>query len=53
MKTIIELTNMIRQSNSAFNTNDILGFEKRIERTRKLLERNGEVIWEGEIKFML
>jgi hypothetical protein len=53
MKTLIELTNMIRQSNSAFNTNDILGFEKRIERTRKLLERNEEVIWEGEIKFML
>jgi hypothetical protein len=45
--------NINRQSNSAFNINDILGFEKGIERTRKLLERNVEVIWEREIKFML
>lgn len=53
MRTLIELTNMIRQGNNVFNANDILGLENRIERTRELLERNGEVIWEGEVKFML
>lgn len=52
MKTLTELLNMIRQSDNEFNTNDFVGIEKKIERTKKLLERNGD-IWEGEIKFML
>lgn len=52
MKTITELLNMIRNSDNTFNTNDFLGIEKRIERTKKLVERN-EIFWEGEIKFML
>ena len=52
MKTLTELLNMIRQSDKVINTNDIVAIENRIERTKKLLERNGD-IWEGEIKFML
>ena len=52
MKTLTDLLKMIRQSDNEFNTNNIVGIENRIERTKKLLERNGD-IWEGEVNFML
>ena len=53
MRTIPEILNMIRQSDYAINTNNFLGIENRIERTRNILERNRDVFWTGEIKFML